>query len=77
MPVANGIFHNFDLDGNFFKSGRKAMLYMLSLQGFSIHDFLSVLGSPYKYFFSYKDRTLLITSLSSRDVNKNLCTPKT
>lgn len=49
MPVANGIFHDFDLHGNFFKSsGVKAMECMLSLQDFSIHDFLHVLGSPYK-----------------------------
>lgn len=41
MPVANGIFHDFDLNGNFSKVGGKAMR---SLQDFSIHDFLRVLG---------------------------------
>lgn len=40
MPVANGIFH-WQLNGNFFKVGGKAML---SSQDFSIHDFLRVLG---------------------------------
>lgn len=31
MSVGNGIFHEFDLDGNFLKVGAKAMLCMLSL----------------------------------------------
>lgn len=50
MPVTSGIFHDFNLDGDIFKSWSKdhAMISFL-LQDLSIHGFISVLRSIFKY----------------------------
>lgn len=86
MPVTNGIFHDFDVDGDIFKSWSKnhAMI-SFSFVGSShswFHQcskkYLYVLAIDlYKNFLSCKDKVRFIIVMSLRNVDKYLCTPMT